>query len=74
MIHVRETRPTERFELNDKFIAWFDGDAAGTMASTPDLAVKKLIALTSKSPIVDPHDPDGGMDIVDGGHNGRYIR
>lgn len=46
-VHFRPTRTTERL-LQDKdlFIAWFDGDAAGTMAQTPAAALEKLLRLT----------------------------
>lgn len=42
-IHVRETKPAERFNKErDLFIAWYDGDAAGTMAETREAAIEKL--------------------------------
>ena len=41
-IHVRPTRPTERFNDRDLFIAWKDSDAAGRMAETEIAAIAAL--------------------------------
>lgn len=43
VIHIRATRLGEQFNCQDKFIAWFDGEAAGAMAETPVAAVQKLL-------------------------------
>lgn len=45
-IYVRPTRLTERFTKTDLFIAWFDGEPAGTMAETELKAIEKLFFLT----------------------------
>lgn len=41
-LFVRPTRPGEQFNDNDKFIAWYEGDAAGTMSETAEAAAEKL--------------------------------
>lgn len=41
-IFCRPTTPEERFNVSDRYLAWREGEAAGTMAATPAEAVGKL--------------------------------
>lgn len=43
-ILIRPTRPEERFNDQDLYIAWFQGDAAGSMAATEEAAITKLVS------------------------------
>lgn len=42
-IHIRETRAGERFNVLDKYIAWYDGEAAGAMGPSEEQAVLALL-------------------------------